>query len=309
MNEFSLIETYFNWGSSSLANLGIGDDCAVINIDPNYQLVTSVDTLIEGVHFPLNTSASDIAYKSLAVNLSDLAAMGARAKYFTLALTLPNIKKKWLSQFSASLKSLSDEIGIILVGGDTTKGTLSITINVTGVVEKDKALLRSSAQVGDLIFVSNTISDAAYAWKQLQNNQIPSEYAINHFNRPKPQLVLGQQLSTIANACIDISDGLEQDLKHILTCSNVGASINIDDIPLTNEVKTYIAKTNDWCLVLAGGDDYELCFTVPVKNMNLLKNLQSKNNVTVTQIGIINDSMMLTKIGTFDKQCCSYQHF
>ncbi|NYT52310.1 MAG: thiamine-phosphate kinase [Candidatus Vesicomyosocius endoextente] len=309
MNEFSLIETYFNWGGSSLSNLGIGDDCAVINIDPNYQLVTSVDTLIEGVHFPLNTSASDIAYKSLAVNLSDLAAMGASVKYFTLALTLPNINNKWLSQFSASLKSLSDEFGIILVGGDTTKGTLSITINVTGVVEKDKALLRSSAQVGDLIFVSNTISDAAYAWKQLQNNQIPSEYAINRFNRPKPQLVLGRQLSTIANACIDISDGLEQDLTHILTCSNVGASINIDDIPLTNEVKTYIAKTNDWCLVLAGGDDYELCFTVPVKNMNLLKNLQSKNNVTVTHIGIINDSMILTKIGNFDKQCCFYQHF
>ncbi|ABL02181.1 thiamine-phosphate kinase [Candidatus Ruthia magnifica str. Cm (Calyptogena magnifica)] len=309
MNEFSLIETYFNWGGSNLANLGIGDDCAVIDIDANYQLVTSVDTFIEGVHFPSNTSASDIAYKSLAVNLSDLAAVGARVKYFTLALTLPNINKKWLSQFSTSLKSLADEFGIVLVGGDTTKGMLSITINVTGVVKKNKALLRSSAQVGDLIFVSNTIGDAAYAWKQLQNNQTPSEYVINQFNRPKPQLFLGQQLSDIANACIDISDGLEQDLTHILTRSNVGASINLDDIPLTYEVKTYIEKTNDWCLVLAGGDDYELCFTAPVKNMNLLKALQNKNNITVTQIGIINDSMALTKIGFFDKQCCSYQHF
>ncbi|BBB22491.1 thiamine-monophosphate kinase [Abyssogena phaseoliformis symbiont OG214] len=309
MNEFSLIETYFNWGSSNLANLGIGDDCAVINIDTNYQLVTSVDTLIESVHFPSNTSASDIAYKSLAVNLSDLAAMGARAKYFTLALTLPNINKKWLSQFSTSLKSLANEFGIVLVGGDTTKGALSITINVTGVVEKNKALLRSSAKMGDLIFVSNTIGNAAYAWKQLQNNQTPSEYVINQFNRPKPQLFLGQQLSDIANACIDISDGLEQDLTHILTRSNVGASINLDDIPLINEVKTYIKKTNDWCLVLAGGDDYELCFTTPVKNMDLLKALQSKNDIKVTQIGIINDSMVLTKIGSFDKQCCSYQHF
>ncbi|QKQ23902.1 thiamine-phosphate kinase [Candidatus Ruthia endofausta] len=309
MNEFSLIEAYFNWGGSNLANLGIGDDCAVINIDANYQLVTSVDTLIEGVHFPLNTSASDIAYKSLAVNLSDLAAMGARAKYFTLALTLPNINKKWLSQFSISLKSLADEFDIALIGGDTTKGALSITINVTGVVEKNKALLRSSAQMRDLIFVSNTIGNAAYAWKQLKNNQIPSEYVINQFNRPKPQLFLGQQLSDIANACIDISDGLEQDLTHILTRSNVGASINLDDIPLINEVKIYIKKTNDWCLVLAGGDDYELCFTVPAKNMDLLKALQSKNDIKVTQIGIINDSMVLTKIGSFDKQCCSYQHF
>ncbi|BBB24102.1 thiamine-monophosphate kinase [Isorropodon fossajaponicum endosymbiont JTNG4] len=309
MNEFSLIETYFNWDSSNLVNLGIGDDCAVIDIDANYQLVTSVDTLIEGVHFPSNTSASDIAYKALAVNLSDLAAMGARAKYLTLALTLPNTNKKWLSQFSTSLKSLADEFGIVLVGGDTTRGALSITINVTGVVEKNKALLRSSAQVGDLIFVSNTIGDAAYAWKQLQNNQAPSEHVINQFNRPKPQLFLGRQLPDIANACIDISDGLEQDLTHILTRSNVGASINLDDIPLTNEVKAYIKKTNDWCLILAGGDDYELCFTVPVKNMNLLKALQNKNNITVTQIGIINDSMVLTKIGSFDRPCCSYQHF
>ncbi len=309
MNEFALIETYFNWSGSNLVNLGIGDDCAIIDIDANYQLVTSVDTLIEGVHFPINTSASDIAYKSLAVNLSDLAAMGARAKYFTLALTLPDINKKWLSQFSASLKSLADEFDIVLVGGDTTKGALSITINVTGVVEKNKALLRSSAQVGDLIFVSNTIGDAAYAWKQLQDKKTPSEYVINQFNRPKPQLFLGQKLSGIANACIDISDGLEQDLIHILTRSSVGASINLNDIPLGNEVKVYIKKTNDWCLILAGGDDYELCFTVPVKNMDLLKALQNKNNVTVTQIGVINNSMALTKIGSFDKQCCSYQHF
>ncbi len=311
MDEFSLIASYFNWGrgSSNLVNLGIGDDCAVINIDANYQLVTSVDTLIEGVHFPSNTSASDIAYKSLAVNLSDLAAMGAHAKYFTLALTLPDINKQWLGQFSASLKSLANEFNIVLVGGDTTKGTLSITINVTGVVENNKALLRSSAQVGDLIFVSNTIGDAAYAWKQLQSNQVPSKHIINQFNRPKPQLFLGQKLSTIANACIDISDGLEQDLTHILKRSKVGASINLDDIPLTNEVKTYIKKTNDWCLALAGGDDYELCFTVPVKNMDLLKALQNKHNITLTQIGIINESMALTKIGSFDKQCCSYQHF
>lgn len=155
MNEFELIEKYFNWTGSNPDVIGVGDDCALITIDSNSQLATSVDTLIEGVHFPKNTSAADIAHKALAVNLSDLAAMGATPEYFTLALTLPEFDESWLKEFSNALKTLANQYNITLVGGDTTKGQLSISINVTGVVEKNKALLRSSAQVGDVIFVSN----------------------------------------------------------------------------------------------------------------------------------------------------------
>ncbi len=310
MNEFELIETYFNWeDSNQLINLGIGDDCAIIDVDSNYQLLTSTDTLIEGVHFPVNTSATDIAYKALAVNLSDLAAMGATPKYFTLALTLPNLDKQWLSDFSTSLRQVANKYNLSLVGGDTTKGPLSITISITGQVEKNKALLRRSAKVGDGIFVSNTLGNSAYAWWQIQNNQTPSSGCLNHFNRPEPQIKLGQSLVGIANACIDISDGLEQDLSHILNQSNVGASISLSQIPLSEELDVYIKQTNNWCIALAGGDDYELCFTVPMSKLDVLKTLQDESNIKVTQIGVINDSGKLTKDGEFNKQCDSYQHF
>jgi thiamine-monophosphate kinase len=287
----------------------VGDDCAIIEVNPNIQMVTSVDTLIAGVHFPINTSASDIAYKALAVNLSDLAAMGATPKHFTLALTLPEINEPWLDEFSASLKQLSEEYSINLVGGDTTKGALSITINVMGEVEQGKALLRSSAQVGDLIFVSNTVGDSAYAWQQIQQGNAPSVFYLDRLNRPTPQVLLGQQLSGIANACIDISDGLEQDLSHILKYSNVGATINLADIPLSDEMIAYIENTHDWCTVLAGGDDYELCFTVPAENLKDLEAVKNKTNIQLTQIGVVTKSGGLSRLGYFDQECKSYQHF
>ena len=309
MNEFELIEKYFNWGRGHAVDLSVGDDCAIIKVNPNTQMVTSVDTLIAGVHFPVNTSASDIAYKALAVNLSDLAAMGAIPKHFTLALTLPEINEPWLDEFSASLKQLSEDYSINLIGGDTTKGALSITINVMGEVEQGKALLRSSAQAGDLIFVSNTVGDSAYAWQQIQQGNVPSLFYLDRLNRPTPQVLLGQQLLGIANACIDISDGLEQDLSHILKHSNVGATINLADIPLSDEMITYIENTHDWCTVLAGGDDYELCFTVPVESLKDLEAVKNKTNIQLTQIGVVTKSGGLSRLGYFDQECKSYQHF
>ena len=309
MNEFELIETYFNWGATDPStHLGIGDDCAVINVEPGYQLLSSVDTLLDGVHFSSDTSAQDIAYKALAVNLSDLAAMGATPKYFTLALTLPNIDEQWLDDFSASLKELANEYKLSLVGGDTTKGPLSITINITGQVKKDKALLRSLAQVGDGIFVSNTLGDAAYAWWQIQNNQMPSKNCLSQLNRPKPQVQLGQNLIGIANACIDISDGLEQDLSHVLRRSGVGASIDVNKLTLSAEVSAYVNKSNDWCIALAGGDDYELCFTVPKDRIARLEFIARELDITLTQIGVITQEKGLLIEG-IDKTCESYQHF
>jgi thiamine-monophosphate kinase len=307
MDEFELIKKYFNWEQKDLLNPF--DDCAVVNFSSDKHLVTSIDTIVQGIHFFSNTSPNDIAYKALAVNLSDLAAMGAKPKYFTLALTLPSLDKKWLSKFSYSLKNLANKHNINLIGGDTTKGFLTISISVIGEVEKNKALLRSTAQVGDLIFVSNTIGDAAYALKQIKNGNPLSQRYLKKLNRPEPQLVLGKNLIGIANSCIDISDGLEQDLMHILKKSKVGASICLKNIPLSKDLSDYINKTNDSCLPLAGGDDYELCFTAPKKYANIIKSLSAKIKVKLTQIGVVNDSMELTRVGNFNKECNSYKHF
>lgn len=308
MNEFRLIERYFNWDSYHPVNLNIGDDCAIIDNTADTQIVTSVDTLIEGVHFPKNTSAADIAYKALAVNLSDLAAMGATPKYFTLALTLAELNEVWLSEFSESLKRLAKEYRVDLIGGDTTKGALSITINIIGEVETGRALLRSGAQVDDLIYVSNTVGDAAYAWRLIEQGDRPVDFYLNRFHRPTPRVALAQQLVGVASSCIDISDGLEQDLSHILSRSKVGADIDIEAIPLSDEVATYINSTQDWCVALAGGDDYELCFTVSEKNIDQVESIEKELGTKLTKIGVVKANSGL-KIKGLDKTCQSYQHF
>jgi thiamine-monophosphate kinase len=309
MNEFELIEKYFDWQVSDADILGVGDDCALISIDAQQQIATSVDTLIEGVHFPRDTSPESIAHKALAVNLSDLAAMGATPKYFTLALTLPEFNVRWLDGFSTALKTLANQYNIILVGGDTTRGRLSITINATGSVLKNQALLRSAAQVDDIIFISNTLGDSALAWRQIQQNQHPSEALLRQFNTPEPQIKLGRALAGVANACIDISDGLEQDLAHILKRSNVGASIKLADIPLSDEVSKYVQKTNDWCLPLAGGDDYQLCFTVSQNKVADVKKIATKLGINLSAIGKISKNLGLKRIGKFEQKCVAYRHF
>ncbi|HIM58445.1 MAG TPA: thiamine-phosphate kinase [Gammaproteobacteria bacterium] len=308
MNEFDLIEKYFNWKNPGSDTFGVGDDCAIINTTANTQIVTSVDTLIAGVHFSKNTSAGDIAYKALSVNLSDLAAMGATPKYFTLALTLPELNEVWLSEFSKALRRLAAEYQLDLIGGDTTKGDLSITVNIIGEVETGKALLRSGAKVGDLVYVSNTIGDAAYAWQQIQQGIKPSDFYLNRLNRPRPNIKLAQQLVAVAHACIDVSDGLEQDLLHILKRSKVGAKIDLNAIPMSAEVARYVDNTQDWCTVMAGGDDYELCFTVPKTSADALKTIEKNLNIVLTKIGVITKNQDLEIVG-LDKACKSYQHF
>lgn len=305
MNEFGLIDKYFAWENFDLS--GGGDDCALISITEHQKLATTVDTLIAGVHFPVNTSAVDIAHKALAVNLSDLAAMGATPNYFTLALTLPNIDEQWLEHFSSALKAFAKKYNIQLIAGDITKGVLSITINATGIIKKDQVLLRSGAQRGDSVFVSNTLGDAALAWQQIQNQQTPSAPLLQQFNCPQPQIKLGQALLGVANSCIDISDGLQQDLSHILTCSKVGASIDLDALPLSTEVAEYITDTGDWCVALAGGDDYELCFTVPESQLDVVQSIEKKLDIFLTKVGVITTSGL--EIKGLDKTCQPYQHF
>jgi len=309
VQEFDLIREYFTWPSAQgSVVLGVGDDGAVCDVEPGCQLVTSIDTLIAGVHFPESTSAADIAHKALAVNLSDMAAMGALPKHFTLALTMPKVDQPWLQDFSQSLKRLSEKFGVNLIGGDTTRGSLSITISIIGWVEDGKSLRRSGAQIGDGVYVSNTIGNAAFSLWQLQNNDTPDSACLAKLNRPVPQVELGCSLRGVASSCIDISDGLGQDLSHVLKASKVGARVEVGRIPLTKTLTDHVKKQSDWSLVLNGGDDYELCFTVPEKNQAMLSGISKRCGVKITQIGVVCPSGGLDIVGAKNIGK-SYQHF
>ena len=264
--------------------LGIGDDAAILNVPKNHELIQSVDTLVAGVHFPIETSAEDIAYKALAVNLSDMAAMGAEPAWFTLAITLPDDDEIWLKMFSESLSSIAKKYNVQLVGGDTTHGPLCISVTINGFVEKGKALTRSNAQVGDKVYVSGTIGDAALALAAWQGECLLTdssvEYINRRLNRPTPQIELGLMLREYASSCIDISDGLLADLGHITQASKVGAKINFENIPLSKEFQSNLTDEELIIpLVLSGGDDYELCFTLP-------KEKQSDFTRAILELGI-----------------------
>ena len=309
MNEFDLIQSYFNWQSTDPnVLLGVGDDAALFDLEPDHQLVTSTDTLVEDIHFFRDTSPSDIAYKSLAVNLSDIAAMGAVAKCFTLSLTLPKLNHGWLKEFSASLKETSRLYNVNLIGGDTTKGPLNITITMMGSIKKGKSIQRSGARNKDDIYVSGDLGTAALCLKKMNEGIKPSLNELNKLNRPIPRLELGSALKDLASSCIDVSDGLEQDLSHILKSSKVGATIDVNKLPLGEELSQYIKETNDWSLPLCGGDDYELCFTADKASSSKLKKLSETLNIRVTKIGSINASNGL-KINGYDGSSASYKHF
>jgi len=309
MNEFDLIRDYFTWPiEDPNIVLGVGDDAALFNLKQGYQLVTTTDTLTEGIHFSAGTSAKDIAHKSLAINLSDIAAMGAIAKYFTLAIALPKIEQPWLKEFSDSLRQISNLYDVSLIGGDTTRGSLSITINMFGIVENSKALTRSGARLGDEVYVSGTIGDAGFCFWKLSNGLIPTCQELKKLNCPTPRLELGLELKNIASACIDVSDGLEQDLSHILEASSVGAVIEVEKIPVCEALQVHIKDTNDWSIPLCSGDDYELCFTIPKGNEKALKKLSESCNVNITRIGLVRESLGL-QIEGFDGSRSSYKHF
>ncbi len=309
MNEFDLIQGYFNWKlNDANIELGVGDDAAIFNLDPGHQLITSTDTLVEGIHFFKDASPIDIAYKSLAVNLSDIAAMGGVAKCYTLSLTLPKLDKDWLEQFSTSLKESSERFRVNLIGGDTTRGPLNITISMMGSIEINSSIKRSGARAGDDIYVTGSLGAAALCLKKINEGVKPSESELSSLNKPIPRLELGSALRNIASSCIDISDGLEQDLSHILKSSNVGAIIYSDKLPLDNSVYNYVKDSNDWSLPLCGGDDYELCFTAEKSKRKKIKELSEGLKVRVTRIGVINNQKELEIVG-YNGPKSSYQHF
>ncbi len=309
-SEFELIKECFQPLSKGLAldELGIGDDGAVMNVPPNHQLVVVTDTLVSGVHFPEETSGFDIAWKAVAVNLSDLAAMGAKPGFFSLALTLPNNDQAWLKSFSKGLKAISERYTIPLIGGDTTKGHLTITVTAQGWVEQGKAVLRSGAQLGDLICVTNTIGDGALGLKVAQDN-LPGlvkndlndseiDFLLQALNRPTPQLELSSVLCDYATSAIDISDGLLADIGHIFEHSTCGlnAEIELQKIPLSEPAKNYIETSQDWSAILAGGDDYQICFTIKEANLVEVQEKAKKVGVAVTEIGRVLKSENLVLI-------------
>lgn len=292
MSEFDLIERYFTWEDTpSNVSIAVGDDAAILDVPPNKQLVTSIDTLISGVHFPEYTLPESIAHKALAVNLSDLAAMGATPAWFTLALTLPDIEEDWLSEFSSGLKNIAIQNGIHLVGGDTTRGPLSISIQVMGLVDKGRALLRSGAKIGDKIYVTGTLGDAAAGLQSILGNlslsKADKEYCEGRLNYPQPRVIESTIIQEFASACIDVSDGLLQDLSHILHASDVGAELNSNVLPLSTALKK-IENEQARQFVLSGGDDYELLFTIPEnKEKEFLQEMQKKKK-KISCIGVIN---------------------
>lgn len=275
--EFSLIKQYFTSQPVKRKDVstGIGDDCVILTVPEKQQVAISTDTLVSGIHFLPTISPEDLAYKALAVNISDLAAVGADPAWASLALTLPKVDNDWLEAFSRSLFALAEYYSIQLIGGDTTKGPLSLTITIQGLVPQGMALLRSGAKIGDWIYVTGFLGDSAAGLAVLQNRLQPSQpesrdYFITRHLRPQPRLLQGQALRSLASAAIDISDGLISDLNHILTASGCGARINLDALPYSTAMKSQVSKEQAEIWALSGGEDYELCFTVPEINRGAL---------------------------------------
>lgn len=300
MNEFTLIDKFFAQQKEKSRDdvaLGIGDDCAILSMPLDHQLIVSIDTLVSGVHFPVTTCPYDIGYKALAVNLSDLAAMGATPAWFTLALTIPAMDEPWLSEFSDGLFHLAEQFNVQLIGGDTTRGPLSITIQVHGFTPVGKAVTRKDAKPGDLIYVTHTLGEAGLALQHIQGQvQLSSsvfESMLIQLNRPFPRIKEGLLLRLYATAMIDLSDGLLADIGHILKQSQVGALIEVDKLPVAEDLKRSLDSTAALKLALTAGDDYELCFTIPAQKKEEVEQLMHAELCPITCIGQITSTGQL----------------
>jgi thiamine-monophosphate kinase len=280
LSEFDLIDRYFRRCGAKRADVrvGVGDDAAILECPAGAELVAAVDSLVAGVHFPHGSPPASIGHRALAVNLSDLAAMGARPAWALLALTLPQADESWLSEFAAGMSALARDHEVAVVGGDTTSGPLCITVQVLGHVQRSSALLRSGGQPGDAVFVSGTPGDAA-AGLAIEQNKLAADaeaaaYLRDRFLYPSPRLALGDCLRRYAGACIDVSDGLLGDASKLARASGCGVEISYRDLPVSEALKRAVGQERARELALTGGDDYELCFSVrPVHVARLLAEL------------------------------------
>ena len=317
MKEFELIRQIQQGTSVSYppdfdhgVRLGIGDDAAVLEVPAGQYLVAATDTLNAGTHFPADTSPFDIAYKCLAVNLSDLAAMGASPRWALLSLSLPHADPEWVRLFSEGFMSLAQAHNVTLVGGDTTSGAMSISLTALGSIVPGRQLTRSGAKPGDLVVVSGTIGGAAYALEMLQAGKpVPEQHLLD---RPQPRVALGQLLSGYASACIDVSDGLLADLGHVLKASACGARLEIEELPHT-AVLAELEDKSRWRYQLSGGDDYELLFTLPPRHRMLLATWSQQLDIKLSVIGEIESDKgirCLAKDGTeYAPRGTGFEHF
>ena len=300
MGEFELIRQYFmplaRLNSSRSVVLGPGDDCAIQRIPQGSDLVFSVDTLVEGVHFPLDYRPDYLGWRALAVAASDLAAMGADPTCFTLALTLPEADEAWLRNFASGLGKAAESFGLVLAGGDTTRGPLVLSLQVHGLVPIGAAIRRSGAKPGDLVVVSGTLGDAGAALDYLDSSS-PSKdetYVLERYHHPEPRLTLGAALRSLATAAIDVSDGLLADLGHILEASSVGASIDCARVPVSPSLAR-LKGAEAQAYALRTGDDYELCATIPEATW---ADAPSSLRQQLTVIGVIEQAPGLRLNGT-----------
>jgi thiamine-monophosphate kinase len=296
LSEFGLIERYFRGCGAKRVDVrvGVGDDAAILECPSGAELVAAVDTLVDGVHFPHGSPPASVGHRALAVNLSDLAAMGARPAWALLALTLPQADESWLSEFAAGMAALARAHDVALVGGDTTSGPLCVTVTVLGHVQRSSALLRSGGQPGDAVFVSGTPGDAA-AGLAIEQGRLAAAgelagYLRERFLYPVPRLALGECLRRHASACIDVSDGLLGDSGKLARASGCGVEISYADVPVSEALMGAAGEERARELALTGGDDYELCFSVrPVHVARLLAELPPER-WGYTRIGTLRES-------------------
>lgn len=319
MNEFELIRQFFARQLKQRDDIaiGIGDDAAVVNVPVNQQLVVTTDTLVADIHFASKTPAYDIAYKALAVNLSDLAAMGAEPAWVTLALTLPDADEAWIQGFCEGFFTLASRFHVQLIGGDLTHGPLSITVQAMGLVPRGQAITRSGAKPGDAIYVTGTLGDAGLGLQVEQSHlhlpEAQQHAALDKLHHPEPRIQTGLHLRGLASAAIDISDGLVADLGHILEQSGVGATVHIEKLPISELVMQALAKDTAIMLGLSAGDDYELCFTVPAKHTHSVDQTLSQLPCRFTRIGTIDNDSQLKLLddqgNIYDGTFPGYRHF
>ena len=297
LGEFELIERCFSRASTdSSIELGIGDDAAIVRSDGS--LVIAVDTLVGGVHFPPELAPGAVGHRALAVNLSDLAAMGSRPRWATLALTLPTADSAWIEAFAAGFFELATRFGVSLIGGDTTRGPLTITVQLLGTLASDRALLRSGGRIGDDIYVTGTLGDAAgglRAFAKPADQQSMEDRALmERFAYPEPRVAAGLALVGIASAAIDISDGLIADLGHLCQLSHCGANVELETLPLSSALVSSCSLAAARDFALTGGDDYELCFTAAPAAADAIATALEAVGTTATRIGELTADRVIT---------------
>lgn len=318
MKEFDLIKTYFKEQSVNRKDvlLGIGDDCALIAPSEKQNIAITTDTLVSGVHFPENTRPRAIGHKAIAVNLSDLAAMGADPSWVSVAITLPSVDEEWLGEFCTGMFDLCEYYNVQLIGGDTTQGPLSITVTAQGLVPHNQQITRAGAKAGDWVYVTGELGGAALALKHYFKTIELAPDILNvvqeRLDFPTPRVLAGQALRKYASSAIDLSDGLIADLKHICDASSVGANIVLDTLPLPAEVVQAIGTESAIELAMSGGDDYELLFTVNEDNKVGMEMALTDMGIKLNCIGQLNGSEKVTATlneKSVEVTATGYQHF